>query len=555
MAETLDGYGVTHVFFVPVIIQRAMLEMEKLGIKRILTHGEKAAAYMADGYARASHKPGICAAQNVGAANLAAGLQDPFLAGSPVLAITGRKPRISQHRNSYQEVDHLRPFSAVTKYSVPVDTAEQLPFLLRQALREATSGAPGPVHLDLEGTSGNVVMEGEADLEVIIEENLTHGENFTRVPAYRPEPEAEMVRAAAQALSAAQRPVIVAGGGVTASGAQQEVVQLAEMMSIPVATSLNAKTAIPDGHPLSVGVCGSYSRTCANRLVSEADLVLYIGSHTGTWSKNIPHSTVPSLDTPVIQIDIDPSELGRSYPAKATLQGDARACLRRLMEVLEPLGPRTEWVNRAQELVAEWREGVSEVANSDGSPIRPERLCKELTDYLPSDAVLVSDTGHSGIWTGTMIDLKEQTQQYIRCAGSLGWGFPGALGAKCALPDRPVICFTGDGGFWYHMSELETALRYGINAVIVVNNNHSLNQEKRSNDRLYAGQPGNPEELWHMLDVDLAKLAQAIGCFGIRVDQPGQIQSALEQAIASGKPAVVDVVSDIEGIAPPAWRP
>jgi len=547
MAETLDGYGVTHVFFVPVIIQRAMLEMEKLGIKRILTHGEKAAAYMADGYARASHKPGICAAQNVGAANLAAGLQDPFLAGSPVLAITGRKPRISQHRNSYQEVDHLRPFSAVTKYSVPVDTAEQLPFLLRQALREATSGAPGPVHLDLEGTSGNVVMEGEADLEVIIEEN------FTRVPAYRPEPEAEMVRAAAQALSAAQRPVIVAGGGVTASGAQQEVVQLAEMMSIPVATSLNAKTAIPDGHPLSVGVCGSYSRTCANRLVSEADLVLYIGSHTGSQVTN--EWTVPSLQTPVIQIDIDPSELGRSYPAKATLQGDARACLRRLMEVLEPLGPRTEWVNRAQELVAEWREGVSEVANSDGSPIRPERLCKELTDYLPSDAVLVSDTGHSGIWTGTMIDLKEQTQQYIRCAGSLGWGFPGALGAKCALPDRPVICFTGDGGFWYHMSELETALRYGINAVIVVNNNHSLNQEKRSNDRLYAGQPGNPEELWHMLDVDLAKLAQAIGCFGIRVDQPGQIQSALEQAIASGKPAVVDVVSDIEGIAPPAWRP
>jgi len=547
MAETLHGYGVTHVFFVPVIIQRAMLEMEKLGIKRILTHGEKAAAYMADGYARASHKPGVCAAQNVGAANLAAGLQDPFLAGSPVLAITGRKPRLSQHRNSYQEVDHLRPFSAVTKYSVPVDSAEQLPFLLRQALREATSGAPGPVHLDLEGTSGNIVMEGEADLEVIIEEN------FTRVPAYRPEPEAAMVRAAAQVLSAAQRPVIVAGGGVTASGAQQEVVQLAEMMSIPVATSLNAKTAIPDGHPLSVGVCGSYSRTCANRLVSEADLVLYIGSHTGSQVTN--EWTVPSLDTPVIQIDIDPSELGRSYPAKATLQGDAKACLRRLMEVLEPLGPRTEWVNRAQELVAEWREGVSEVSNSDGSPIRPERLCKELTDYLPSDAVLVSDTGHSGIWTGTMIDLKEQTQQYIRCAGSLGWGFPGALGAKCALPDRPVICFTGDGGFWYHMSELETALRYGINAVIVVNNNHSLNQEKRSNDRLYAGQPGNPEELWHMLDVDLAKLAQAIGCFGIRVDQPGQIQSALEQAIASGKPAVIDVASDIEGIAPPAWRP
>ena len=128
------------------------------------------------------------------------------------------------------------------------------------------------------------------------------------------------------------------------------------------------------------------------------------------------------------------------------------------------------------------------------------------------------------------------------------------MGAKCAVPDRPVIGFTGDGGFWYHMSELETALRYGINAVIVVNNNHSLNQEKRSNERAYAGEPGNSDELWHFLDIDFSKIAQSIGCFGIRVEQPGQIQSALEQALASGKPAVVDVATDIEGIAPPSWR-
>ena len=282
-----------------------------------------------------------------------------------------------------------------------------------------------------------MVSEGEADLDVIIEEP------FTSVPAYRPEPEREMVREAARVLTSARRPVIVAGGGVTLSGAQDEVRQLAEMMSIPVATSLNAKTALPGDHPLLVGVCGSYSRTCANRVVSEADLVVYIGSHTGSQVTN--EWTVPAPGAPVLQIDIDPSELGRSYPAQATLQGDARSSIRSLMEVLEPVGQRTEWLNRAQDLVREWREDVAPLVNADTSPVRPERLCKELTDFLPSDAVLVSDTGHSGIWTGTMIDLNHADQQYVRCAGSLGWGLPGTLGVKCALPNRPVIGFSGDG--------------------------------------------------------------------------------------------------------------
>ena len=547
LAETMQGYGIDHAFFVPVIVTRAMVEMDKLGIRHIMTHGEKAAVYMADGYARAARRPGICLAQSVGAANMAAGLQDPYLGRSPVIAMTGRRSRMGQYRNAYQEIDHVAPFAAVTKYSAAVDSTEQFPFLLRQAIRESMSGAPGPAHLDLEGHTGNVVADGEANMEVIIEEQ------FARISPYRPEPDQEMVLEAARAISAAQRPVIVAGGGVTLSGAQQQVVQLAEMLSIPVASSLNAKGTIPDDHPLSVGVCGSYSRACANRTVAEADLVLYIGSRTGSQVTN--EWTIPAIGTPVVQIDIDASEMGRSYPAKVTLQGDARASLVRLMESLEPSSSRADWAKRARQLVAEWRQEVAPLVESAAAPIRPERLCKEITDNLPSDAILVSDTGHAGIWTGTMVDLNRPTQKYLRCAGSLGWGFPAALGAKCAHPDRPVLCFTGDGGFWYHMSELETAVRYGINAVIVVNNNHSLNQEKLLNERAYAGEPANPDAMWHMLDVDFSKIAEAIGCFGVRVEQPGQIQGALEQAFASGKPAVVDVVTDIDGIAPAAWRP
>ena len=356
-------------------------------------------------------------------------------------------------------------------------------------------------------------------------------------------------------LSRAQRPVIIAGGGVTSSQAAQEVVELAEMLSIPVATSLNAKGTITDNHPLSVGVVGSYSRWCANRVVAEADLVLYIGSHTGSQVTN--EWRVPAEGTPVIQIDIDPSELGRSYPNEVSLHGDAKATTRKLIEALEPIGSRTSWVSRAQELVREWREEVAPRLNSDAVPIIPERLCHELTQVLPPDAVLVSDTGHAGIWTGSMVDLNHPGQDYIRCAGSLGWGLSGAIGVKCALPDRPVVCFTGDGGFWYHIAELETAVRYNIPVVTVINNNHGLLQNRRGDDRVYDNVPGtNSADIWNFNDVDMAKVAEAMGAYGIRVDQPGDIRGAIEQALASGRPAVVDVVTDPEDSSSPVpWAP
>jgi acetolactate synthase-1/2/3 large subunit len=186
--------------------------------------------------------------------------------------------------------------------------------------------------------------------------------------------------------------------------------------------------------------------------------------------------------------------------------------------------------------------------------MRPERICKEITEFLPNDAVVVSDTGHSGIWTGTMIELNKPGQRFIRCAGSLGWAFPASLGVKCALPDKPVLCFTGDGGFYYHLAELETAARFGINAVIVVNDNRSLNQETRLFDAAYGGQQrGRAREMWVFEDINLARVAEAMGCFAIRVERPSELKGALEQAFAANRPAVVDVVSDIKALAPRAW--
>ncbi len=547
IAETLKGYGVTHIFYVDAILRKTMVDLEELGIRRVITHSEKAAAYMADGYARVSYKAGVCMAQSVGAANLASGLQDAYLGLSPVIALTGKKPPLFQYRNAYQEVEHGPLFAPVTKYNVDVVTPMQLPYLLRQAFREATSGAPGPVHLDLLGHSGRPLEAAEAALPIVIEEP------FTRYPAFRPEPEDTAVERAARAIAAAKRPVIVAGGGVRLSSAAAEVVALAEKLSIPVATSVNGKGTILDSHPLSVGVVGSYSTRCANQVVSEADLVIYVGSHTGD---QVTHNwTVPALGTPVVQIDIDPAEIGRSYAGAIGVVGDAQMALAKLITALDAESTNELWLQRTQTLVSAWHDEIEPLRQSDAVPIRPERLCKELTDALPENAVLVADTGYSSIWTATMVYLNYPGQTYLRAAGSLGWAFPAALGAKCAAPDRPVICFTGDGGFWYHLSELETAYRHHINTVTIINNNNALAQGIDDIHAVYGDRPGNPEELYRFEPVNFARIAQEMGCLGLRVEHPDEISEAIRQALAAERPTIVEVMTGLQYRAPEPWAP
>lgn len=547
IAEMLSGYGIRAVFHVPYVLDGALVEMEKQGIRRVRCHSEKAAAYMADGYARVAGGPGIAMAQSVGAANLAAGLQDAWLACSPVIALTGRWMPHYLYQQAYQEIDHRPLYDPVTKFNAYVDGVEQIPFLLRQAFREATTGAPRPVHLDFLGLAGDLAAGSKFDAEVIAEAS------FARYPAFRPEPEPVRVTEAAKRIARAERPVLVAGGGVTASGAQAEVVRLAEKLSVPVATSLNAKGTIPEDHTLSAGVVGTYSRKCANEIVAEADLVIFVGSHTGG---QVTHFwQIPRPGTPVIQIDVDPSQIGRNYPAEVALQGDAKITLERLIETVEPVPSRPAWTARVRERVQAWRTEFDGLLRSDAVPIRPERLCREITEFLPSDAIFLSDTGHAGIWTGTMIEITKPGQTYLRCAGSLGWAFPAAMGAKCAAPDRPVICFTGDGGFWYHLGELETAARFGISTVTVINNNRSFNQCRGGFEGAHGGRDQGSDDLWVFEDVDFAEVAKSMGCLGIRVEDPAKIRPALERAVAANGPVVVDVATDIDAMAPTAYVP
>src|ERR1700748_543364 len=297
LADMLKGYGVTHVFMVPAVLRRTFAEMERrTNIARIHCHGEKSAAYMADGYARASGKPGICMAQVIGALNLAAGLRDAYLAHSPVIAMTGGRDPKTKFRKVYQEIDDVPAFEPVTKMNVTIDDVARIPDMIRQAFRTATSGAPGPVHLQFRGNEGQVDLE-EAEMESLVEPQVA------QVPPFRPEPQAEHGAAALALWQKAERPIFVAGGGLRASGAARELVALAEALQIPVATSLNGKDSIPGSHPLSVGVCGTYSRESANRVVNAADLVCFIGTETGGMTTHF--WAVPKIGTHAIQIHIE----------------------------------------------------------------------------------------------------------------------------------------------------------------------------------------------------------------------------------------------------------
>jgi len=547
LADMLAGYGVTHVFMVPAVLRRTFAEMERrTKIARVHCHGEKSAAYMADGYARASGKPGVCMAQVIGALNLAAGLRDAYLAHSPVIAMTGGRDPKTKFRKVYQEIDDVPAFEPVTKMNVTIDDVSRIPDMLRQAFRTATTGVPGPVHLQFRGNEGQVDLE-EAEMDALVEAQ------FARVPPFRPEPEAAHVKAALELLQKAERPIIVTGGGARASGAGRELVAFAEALQIPVATSLNGKDVIPGTHALCVGVVGSYSRECANLAVNRADLVCFIGTETGGMTTHF--WAAPKIGTPAIQIDIEPEALGRNYPLQASVLGDAKSVLVRMLGQIDKASAakRAAWIKEIAALRGDWYAKYKSVLESDAVPIHPARICGELTRHMPEDAIVVVDTGHAGMWMGGMYDLRTPAQSYMRSAGHLGWAFPAGIGAKAACPDRPVVVFTGDAGFWYHIGEVETAVRWNLASVTIVNNNGGGNQSKRGFDRAYGGeQTAQARELWTYNPMNFAKLAEDMGALGIRVEKPDDIAPALAAAVAANRPAVIDIATDIEALAPTA---
>ena len=292
----------------------------------------------------------------------------------------------------------------------------------------------------------------------------------------------------------------------------------------------------------------------ANRLVHEADLVIFVGCHAGDQPTH--NYTVPAQGTPIIQIDLEGQEIGRTYPNVTKIWGCPKQALADIAQNTTARAQWSGWANHVSEVIGVWRADMEPLSRSDAAPIRVERLCREISAALPENGVLVADTGYSGIWTATMLDLIHAGQSYLRAAGSLGWAFPAALGAQCGAPDRPVICFCGDGAFYYHLSELETQKRWQLPVVTIINNNSGFGQGTPKVASFYEGyEAGNPAEINRFGPTDFAALARDFGIEGIRVEDPAALGSVLQKAIAARKPVLIDVITDIHPRAPEAWNP
>jgi acetolactate synthase-1/2/3 large subunit len=498
-------------------------ELEAEGITMVLTRNEKCAAYIADGYARIGLRPGVAwGYRGPGSMNLAAGLADGFWSSSPVIALTSATQKAHIHKDSYQGLPDIRHFDEVTKWNVDVPTPDMVSDILRNAFQVATSGCPGPVHVNFHANA--IFQEGDFP-------DFFGDAAYCRIPAKRTRPDPVDTRAVVKVLLEAERPVIIAGQGVLISQASDELIQLAEMLNIPVATSNTGKGLIPDAHPLAIGVAGLYSKATANQIIEESDLVFYIGCKTGNMVTC--NWTIPPPTTKVIQLDIDPEFIARNYPTETSMVCDAKLGLHDLINMVKQIMGtpiKTHQIRRKEvaRVINLWNEKADGELNSDAIPIKGHRLVQELRHALSPTDILVADTGSETIWTSLFYETRQAGRNYLCAAGSLGWSFPASIGAKLAAGERKVLALIGDGGIGYHIGEFETAVRYKVPFVTVVLNNLS-----------WARPPATLKK-----PVDFGKIATASGGFGIRVERPGDLGEAIEEAFNSGKPAIVDVVVD-----------
>jgi acetolactate synthase-1/2/3 large subunit len=541
LAELVRQSGVKAVFFVPTFLYPTLVALAEDPVRRVLCHSEQAAAYMADGYAQAAGKPTIVIAQGgPGATNLYAGLADAWQSHTPLLALTPVLPVSRYHGNSYQEV--YVDFRPVTKYDAEVRSVERMAEFFGKAYREMTTGAPRPVHLSLDGAL-------EAAESVFDFRHLDP--RYFSYPAFRPRADDELVEQAVRELCRAERPVMVCGRGTVVSGAWEEVTALAEQLDMPVTTTLGGKGSIDEQHPLALGVTGSYRRPSTDAVIAGADLVFYAGSHQGGATTNMKKLPKPGVRT--IHIDINPAQPGANYPNVLPLAGDVRSVLRQMLVAARSEKRRAHgnWVQQAQQALRAWRESESARRQGGAIPIRPEQLVNELLQACPRQTLFVTDTGYAGTWAGAFLDLPAG-KNFLHCEGSLGWAFPAAIGAKAAVPERPVVAFTGDGGFFYHLAELETAVRNGINLVTVVLNNQAMAFQTHLLRSLWPDSR-DLDKLSEFARTNFAGIAREMGAWGVRVTDPRDIARALLQALAADRPAVIDVIIDPAAVAPVAF--
>jgi acetolactate synthase-1/2/3 large subunit len=537
LVRMLQAHDVTHIFGLcgdtSLPFYDALHRLDH-GMKHVLCRDERSAAYMADGYARVTGKVGVCEGPSGGGATyILPGLVEANESSIPVLGITTDVAVTSRGRFTLTELDQQALFRPLTKWNGVLNQSADIPRVVRQAFTSMTTGKPGSAHIGLPYD----VQVGPVDPADIWADRACG-----QYPARRVGPDPDDVERAARMLVDAKSPIIIVGGGVVISGAEAELLSLAEKLWIPVATTISGQGSISDHHPLALGVVGSNGGTIDTRtIVSEADVVMFIGCRAGSVTTERWRYPAPG-GARIIHFDVDPTVIGANYRADVAVVGDARLALRNLVGVLGSHNRRNpEAAARVSSAKKRKFEFFRELASSDEMPIRPERIVAELQAVLPEDAVVVADPGTPCPYLSAFYQSNRTGRTFIsnRAHGALGYSLSAVMGAQYGRPGAKCVSVMGDGSFGFTCGELETVVRQRLPITFVVISNSVYGWIK-------AGQKTGFEQRYFSVDFDRtdhAKVAEAFGVKSWRVDDPSKLRQTLAAAVEHGGPTLVDIIT------------
>ena len=534
--ESLKNMGVKTIFGYPGGQTIPFYDMlYDADMDHILVRHEQCAAHAADGYARASGKVGVCVATSgPGATNLVTGIATAYMDSSPIIAITGQVPTHLIGNDAFQEADIVGITMPIVKHSYQPKDPDLIPSMIKSSFEIAASGRPGPILIDVP----KEVQEGEL---------TKFDDSLIETPGYNPTTKGNIrqIKKARDLIKQAKRPIILAGAGVIISNACCELKKLADTINAPVMTSLLGKGAIDETDDLALGMLGMHGRKVSNDSVNEADLLIAIGVRFSDRTTGRLDSFVP--DTKVIHIDIDPAEIGKNVPVDLPIVGDARNVLASLNKTLEGYNASDD-VNKWTDMIKQRKQDLLPRVTYDDVPLKPQSVIKEIAEVLTPESILTTDVGQNQMWAAHFYDTQ-RPRKFISSGGlgTMGFGFPSAIGAKVACPDDPVVSINGDGGFLMVCQELATVREYDIPVIAIVLENRTLGMVYQWQSLLYNNRHsqtliGNSP--------DFVKLAESFGVNAVRVTKPGETKEALAKAIKDNEPILLNVVIDSEEALP-----
>ncbi len=498
--------------------------------RNVLVRHEGAASFMADAYTKVTGKVGVCmSTMGPGAANMTIGVATAMSDSSPVIAITGQLALKNLGKGYQQQTDHQALFRGITKATIQVNQASAFPETFERAYRIAISGRPGPVHIDIPVDISGAKFSFEESPSRILGGAFGGGARANVIQT-------------AEILRKASSPVILAGGGVIIGNASTELTEFAEALQIPVATSYNGRGAIREDHPLSIGRAGEYTPSYSRRLLDQADVLIALGyrfTDVSTEGWKI------SSQCKIIQIDIDPVEIGKNFPANVGIVGNVKEVLPQIVTELrsrsESTISRSGWVEQASISKTKWKSWYSNIESSDGVPIKPQRVMKELAKFIDDEMIIAAGAGRAKMWAASVLPVLKP-RMWIHSGGYavMGYELCGALSAKLARPSAKVVAICGDASFQMHAQELATAVEQEAPFLAIVLNDLMLASIRNAQLKKYGKDFGTSFKL----DVNLANVAKAFGAEGHRIEKPSDLSEGIRAGLESSRPYVLDVVID-----------